>query len=439
MDAFSIARNQFEIRYPDTLKRMTKLVSGNQPEIASAVDDKNEIKTRFPKTSGQTLAFLEESSSPNSHPLKVGVVFSGGPASGGHNVVAGIFEGLKQLESLANLVGFLNGPGGIVHGRFMEVTQTHIDQYRNTGGFDMLGSGRDKIESQQDLEKAAITVDEIGLDTLVVIGGDDSNTNAAVLAEYFASKNIKTRVLGVPKTIDGDLQNEYVEMTFGFHTATQVYAGLVSHIARDIISSRKYYHFVRLMGRAASHIAQEVALLIHPNKVLISEEVAHHGWTLSKVVKDLADLVELREQHNKNFGLILIPEGIVEFMPDVQLLIAELSDSMAKHHDEFEALDELDQKINLVVTWLTPESTRLFLDLPKFVQTQLIADRDPHGNVQVSKIETEKLLGSMVGIELLDRASKAKFNFQSHFFGYEGRCAPPTNFDANYGLSLIHI
>ncbi len=436
MDSFSLARKKFEVRFPDTLKVPTRLSKGDTPEIVSAKNFRKDIKTLFPITSGQSLSRLGECEKSPSEKFRVGVVFSGGPASGGHNVIAGLYEGLVALDCLGEMVGFLNGPGGIIHNRTTVLSATHVADYKNTGGFDLLGSGRDKIESDEHLKMAANTVSKLELDALVVIGGDDSNTNAAVLAEYFASKDLKNRVLGVPKTIDGDLQNEYVEMTFGFHTATQVYAGQVSHIARDILSSRKYYHFVRLMGRAASHIAQEVALNIKPNKVLISEEIYENKSTLSQVVSDLVDLVEKRSKSGKEYGLVLIPEGIVEFMPDVQLLIAELSDAMSKYSEEFEAASEITKKISLVSTWLQAQSKELFLDLPKSVQEQLIADRDPHGNVQVSKIETEKLLGWMVETELKERKSASKFNFQPHFFGYEGRCAPPTNFDANYGYSL---
>lgn len=366
--------------------------------------------------------------------LKLGVVLSGGQAPGGHNVIAGIFDYLQTYAKGSVLYGFKGGPAGIMRNKVVEITADFLYPYRNQGGFDIICSGRDKIETPDQFRQAAETVTKLDLDGLVVIGGDDSNTNACLLAEEFKQRNLKTRVIGCPKTIDGDLKSKQVPTSFGFDTACKIYSELIGNVMVDARSTGKYYHFVRLMGRAASHITLECALQTHPNIALVGEEVALHQQTLKQVTNHIADVVCQRAQRGQNFGVVLIPEGLIDFIPEIQLLIAELNDFLA--HNTCDEQGSWKEK-------LSPQSRELFDSLPHSIQEQLLLDRDPHGNVQVARIETEKMLISMVESELLVRKREGSYSGvfmgQSHFFGYEGRCGMPTNFDAAYCNALGYV
>jgi pyrophosphate--fructose-6-phosphate 1-phosphotransferase len=370
----------------------------------------------------------------------VGVVLSGGQAAGGHNVIAGLFDGLKKANPKNKLLGFLGGPSGIIDGKFKEITPALIDEYRNTGGFDIIQSGRTKIESPEQFEKSKNTLVTNGISALVVTGGDDSNTNAALLAEYLVKENTGIQVIGVPKTIDGDLKNDMVEASFGFDTATKIYSELVGNICRDVNSARKYWHFIRLMGRSASHITLEVAFQCQPNIALIGEEVLAKKMTLGQIIDNIAGVIAKRAEAKKNFGVILVPEGLIEFIPEFKTLIKSLNDILAKHEAEISKAENLKQKKDIVISRLEPALAALMHSLPEGIASQLILDRDPHGNVMVSQIETEKLL-----VEMLDKKLKAmkkentytgKFAAITHFFGYEGRCGFPTSFDSNYCYAL---
>lgn len=389
------------------------------------------IQALFPLTSGQPLLIGKKGNKRSLKPLRVGAVFSGGQAAGGHNVITGIYDSLKQLSPHSRVFGFLGGPDGIIQGNSKELSAEMIASYRNQGGFDMIGSGRTKIETEEQLKATLAVVQEMQLDGLVIIGGDDSNTNAAVLAEYFKKNNCSTKVIGVPKTIDGDLKNAHVAISFGFDTACKTYAEIIGNIARDACSAKKYTHFIRLMGRSASHITLECALATQPNLALISEEVAAEKKTLAQIVSQLSDLVCDRAQAGKNYGVILIPEGLIEFIPEIAVLIKELNAILAQ-----------DPAINTstLTTKLTSASQSCFSSLPEKIQKQLLLKRDPHGNVQVSLIETERLLAEMVQEEMANRVkqgrSKAKFFPVFHFLGYEGRAGYPSNFDCNYCYAL---
>jgi pyrophosphate--fructose-6-phosphate 1-phosphotransferase len=382
--------------------------------------DAEELRKLFPRTFGQPLVTVQEGSPRKGKPLRVGVVFSGGPAAGGHNVIAGLFDGLKRLHAESRLFGFLGGPSGIIQAKFEELTETRLSPYRNQGGFDLIGSGRTKIETEEQLQASVKTMLDLGLDALVIIGGDDSNTNAAILAEYFLEKGCKTQIIGVPKTIDGDLKNAHVGISFGFDTACKVYSEIIGNLARDSFSTKKYTHFIRLMGRSASHIALECALSTHPNYTLIGEEIAAEKKTLSRVVQDLCDLIVKRAEMGKNYGIILIPEGVVEFIPEMKALIHELGQIPAA---------DVPQK-------LSSEAKSCYESLPPSIQKQLLFDRDPHGNVQLSLIETERMLSEMVARELEKRSFKQQFSPLHHFLGYEGRSAFPSLFDSNYCYAL---
>ncbi len=402
------------------------------------------LPEHFPSTQGLPhlqVAALEGCSA--SKAPRVGVVLSGGQAAGGHNVIIGLHDALLRRHGCVNLIGFLGGPSGILDNEVVELNADVIAPYRNQGGFDMIGSGRTKIESPEQFAAAKKTVEALQLDGLVVIGGDDSNTNAALLAEYFKAHNTPCAVVGIPKTIDGDLKTEDVEISFGFDTACRTFSEIIGNIARDALSAKKYTHFIKLMGRSASHIALECALQTHANVTLIGEELARNKATLRDVTKQIADVIAARADAGKNYGIVLIPEGIIEFLPETKLLISELNALLAKESKSFDALATPEDKAAFVVKNLSEEAASCFKAIPQRIQQQLLLDRDPHGNVQVSKIETERLFIASVTEELAkrkkERTFSGKFNAQPHFLGYEGRSALPTNFDANYCYSLGFI
>ena len=371
--------------------------------------------------------------------MNVGIILSGGQAPGGHNVICGIYDAVKKMNKNNKVYGFLMGPGGLVDHNYVELTEDFVDQYRNTGGFDMIGSGRTKLEKVDQFEKGLEIIRELNIKAVVIIGGDDSNTNACVLAEYYAAKNYGVQVIGCPKTIDGDLKNDQIETSFGFDTATKVYSELIGNIERDANSARKYWHFIKLMGRSASHIALECALQTQPNICLISEEIQAKDMTLNQIVEQIASAVAKRAEEGNNFGVVLIPEGLIEFIPAIGRLIDELNDLLAAHGNDYKNLDK-DAQREYIIAHLSKENAETFATLPEGVARQLSLDRDPHGNVQVSLIETEKLISDMVGAKLAEWKKSGKYNgkfaAQHHFFGYEGRCAAPSNFDADYCYAL---
>lgn len=403
-------------------------------EKSSSLDGSEEIKNFFPISFGKEILELKKGREQNHSVKKIGVLFSGGQAAGGHNVIWGIFEGLAKLNSQSELIGFLQGPSGILEGKYIKITKQMLERYKNQGGFDLIGSGRTKIETDEQLKAALLTCQKLKLDGLIIIGGDDSNTNAAVLAEYFLKEKALTSVVGVPKTIDGDLRNEYVEITFGFDTACKTYSEMIGNIEKDALSAKKYYHFIKLMGRSASHIALECAMSTFPNFALIGEEVEKEKKTINDITCKIADLICKRADAGKSYGVILIPEGTVEFIPEMKTLISELNRLFAENQLPPSDIEQFLQKK------LTPPAFNCFSFLPPEIARQLLLDRDPHGNVQVSKIETEKLFMETVAGELKKReakgAYKGKFNSVAHFFGYEGRSGMPSNFDADYCFSL---
>lgn len=431
-----IARASYQPKLPASLLGSVVLKEGANTE---SIADQVAIKELFPNTYGMPLISFEKGAKKD-YPVKnVGVILSGGQAPGGHNVISGLFDGLKALNPENKLYGFLGGPSGLVDHKYMELTKEVIADYRNTGGFDIIGSGRTKLEETAQFDKGAEICHELGIAAIVVIGGDDSNTNACVLAEYYAAKNEGIQVIGCPKTIDGDLKNEMIETSFGFDTACKVYSELIGNIQRDANSAKKYWHFIRLMGRSASHITLECALQSQPNITIISEEVEAKNMTLTDIVDEIVKVIVDRANYGKNFGTVLIPEGLIEFVPAMKKLISELNDLLA-HNDDFNAMESDDEKRQYVKGLLSPEAAQIYRDLPKGIARQLTLDRDPHGNVQVSLIETEKLLIEMVAKRLaILKATgeyKGKFGHIGHFFGYEGRCAIPSNFDADYTYSL---
>ena len=432
--ALQIARASYQPKLPAGLKGAVKVKEGAPTQ---SVDNQEEIKKLFPNTYGMPLVEFVKGEEKNTARMNVGVILSGGQAPGGHNVITGLFDTLKSLNPENRLYGFILGPGGLVDHDYMELTADIIDEYRNTGGFDMIGSGRTKLEKEEQFEKGLEIIRKLDIKAIVIIGGDDSNTNACVLAEYYAAKNYGVQVIGCPKTIDGDLKNDQIETSFGFDTATKVYSELIGNIERDCNSARKYWHFIKVMGRSASHIALECALQVQPNICLVSEEIEKEEKSLNDIVEYIAEIVAARAADGNNFGTVIIPEGLIEFIPAIKKLIAELNDILAK--PEVLSLDRSAQ-IDYVKLNLSDENLAVFASLPTAVSRQLALNRDPHGNVQVSLIETEKLLSSMVAAKLERWKRKGKFvgNFaaQHHFFGYEGRCAAPSNFDADYCYAL---
>jgi diphosphate-dependent phosphofructokinase len=439
LSPLSQARKSYQPKLPTVLRGGAANVAikfGNKTE---SVKDQAKVAELFQNTYGAPTLELVEGQGKEAHALTVGVILSGGQAPGGHNVIAGIFDGIKSVHSESRLLGFLGGPGGFEEGKFIEITASLMDEYRNTGGFDIIASGRTKLETHAQFDTCIEVVKEHLIDTIVIIGGDDSNTNAAVLAEYFKVKQVDCSVIGCPKTIDGDLKNEHIEASFGFDTAAKTYSELIGNIARDANSARKYWHFIKLMGRSASHIALECALQTQPNICLISEEVEARQMTLSEVVKEMADIVETRLLAGKSFGVALIPEGLIEFIPEIKALISELNDTLAHHETEMNAIEDMAGKLAKALELLSESSETVLKTLPQGIQYQLLLDRDPHGNVQVSLIETEKLLIEMVGNDLKARGATSSFKALNHFFGYEGRCAIPSNFDADYCYSLGYV
>lgn len=441
LSPLQIARYSYQPKLPTMLKadiNKIEAVYGNKTE---SVADQDKIKALFPNTYGMPeINFKEGKSTAENKKQVVGVILSGGQAPGGHNVVSGLYDALKKANKDNVLLGFKNGPSGLIDNDFIVFTDEYINEYRNTGGFDIIGSGRTKLEKEEQFEVVAKVAKEHDLNAIVIIGGDDSNTNAAVLAEYFAAHKCGIQVIGCPKTIDGDLKNDEIEISFGFDTATKTFSELIGNIERDANSAKKYWHFIRLMGRSASHIALECALETQPNVCLISEEIEKYEMSLSEIADSIADSVVERSNRGMNFGVVLIPEGLVEFIPEVKLLIAEINELVALEAKEFSKLKEAQDKIAFIHKRLSADSDKVFSILPEDIQGQLLMDRDPHGNVQVSRIETEKLLSSIVEKKLEERKAngsyKGKFNALHHFFGYEGRCAFPSNFDADYCYSL---
>ncbi len=441
-----LERSKFKPTLPSVLRSGPAGVVPRLGKPTQSVSDQETLRGIFPNTYGLPLALLTKGRNPavGKKPFRLGIVFSGGQAPGGHNVLAGLFDALKKANPKNKLIGFIGGPSGILDNKQMEITAAVVDNYRNTGGFDMIQSGRTKIETPEQLATAKKTIEQTTeanrLDGLAVVGGDDSNTNAALLSEYFKKEGVKVSVIGVPKTIDGDLKNSEIEASFGFDTATKIYSELVGNICRDVLSARKYWHFVRLMGRSASHITLEVALKTRPNLALIGEEVLAQKMTLAQVVDQIAQAVARRAEAKKNYGVVLIPEGLIEFIPEMKELISGLNDTLAAHEPRLAAVNSFEEKRDIVAGALPAPLAALLQSLPQSFQAQLMLDRDPHGNVQVSQIETEKLLVEMVKARLAALAVKGnysgKFAAITHFFGYEGRCGAPSNFDATYCYAL---
>ena len=432
--ALQIARAAYQPKLPAGLRGNVSIKEGDPPQ---SVGDQEEIKRLFPNTYGMPLVeFIPTEEKKEYAPMNIGIILSGGQAPGGHNVICGLYDELKKQNAKNKLYGFLMGPGGLVDHKYIELTDAIIDEYRNTGGFDMIGSGRTKLEEVDQFESGLKIIRELGIKAIVIIGGDDSNTNACVLAEYYAAKNYGVQVIGCPKTIDGDLKNDQIETSFGFDTACKTYAEVIGNIQRDANSARKYWHFIKLMGRSASHIALECALQCQPNICIVSEEVEEKNQTLDDIVTYIAEIVAKRAANGNNFGTVLIPEGLIEFIPAMKKLIAELNDLLATP----EAASVTANQRAWILSKLSKENAAIYESLPEGVAKQLTMERDPHGNVQVSLIETEKLLSEMVATKLAAWKKEGKFvgkfAAQHHFFGYEGRCAAPSNYDADYCYAL---
>ena len=443
LSPLQIERLKYQPKLPACLAmgiNSLELVEGSSTQ---SVRDQEQIQNLFKNTYGKPVVTFKNSiSMTTSEQKNVGVILSGGQAPGGHNVIAGLYDALKQANSSNKLYGFLGGPSGIIDGKYIEFTDEFIDQYRNTGGFDIIGSGRTKLETEEQFQKSLEVCKKLNISAVVIIGGDDSNTNAALLAEWFVKNNAGIQVIGCPKTIDGDLKNDQIEISFGFDTATKTYAELIGNIQRDANSAKKYWHFIKIMGRSASHVALEAALQTQPNITLISEEVEEKKMSLEQIVNYMTDIIAKRANIGKNFGIAIIPEGLIEFIPEMKSMIANLNDIMASLENDpnFVNATTIREKFDIVENRLDPDNAKVYNSLPVLIKGQLLADRDPHGNVQVSKIETEKLLIEMISTRLDELRSQGvyigKFSPQSHFFGYEGRCAFPSNFDADYCYSL---
>lgn len=442
LSPLQVERLKYQPKLPSSLSEGINKLAINEGSATESVANQAEIKELFKNTYGKpTVTFKTSSDSKSVEQRNVGVILSGGQAPGGHNVIAGLYDALKQANPSNKLYGFLGGPSGIIEGEYVEFDDKFIDAYRNTGGFDIIGSGRTKLETEEQFEKSLAVCKKLNISAVVIIGGDDSNTNAALLAEWFVANNADIQVIGCPKTIDGDLKNEQIEISFGFDTATKTYGELIGNIQRDANSAKKYWHFIKIMGRSASHVALEAALQTQPNITLISEEVESKKMSLSSIIDYMTDIIVKRSENHKNFGIAVIPEGLIEFIPEMGAMIANLNDIMSSlEKDAKYTSASQSEKFSIIENTLSSENAKVFSSLPTLIKSQLLMDRDPHGNVQVSKIETEKLLISMIEAKL--KALKAegkysgKFSAQSHFFGYEGRCAFPSNFDADYCYSL---
>lgn len=435
------ARYAYEPVLPASLSGSLNSLEVVRGAATESVANQSELKQLFPETYGHpVITFKPGKEAQQYGPINAGVILSGGQAPGGHNVIAGIFDGLKKIHPDSKLFGFLGGPSGILDDKAIELTAGYVDQYRNTGGFDIIGSGRTKLETEEQFERCAEVCEGRGINAIVIIGGDDSNTNAAILAEYFQKTKKSISIIGVPKTIDGDLKNDLIETSFGFDTAVKTYSELIGNIERDANSAKKYWHFIKLMGRSASHICLECALETRPNIALISEEIEQKRTTLDQIVESIVSVIVKRSAHGENFGVVLVPEGLIEFVPEMKILISELNTLLADHEKHFTTLRTFEDQSEWVNKNLSRDSSYVFSTLPNNIQRQLLMDRDPHGNVQVSRIETEQLLIEMVGDRLgelkNEGAYMGSFSSQHHFFGYEGRCAFPSNFDANYCYAL---
>lgn len=442
LSPLQIERLKYQPKLPVSLQGGVNKLELVQGENTKAVRDEEQIQELFKNTYGKPVVTFKTGEEHASSVKNVGVILSGGQAPGGHNVIAGLYDALKTANPSNKLYGFLGGPAGIIDGNYIEFTDALIDDYRNTGGFDIIGSGRTKLESQEQFEKSLATCKKLDVSAVVIIGGDDSNTNAALLAEWFVENNAGIQVIGCPKTIDGDLKNDQIEISFGFDTATKTYGELIGNIQRDANSAKKYWHFIKIMGRSASHVALEAALQTQPNITLISEEVEEKKMSLDSIVSYMAGVIAKRAANGKNFGIVIIPEGLIEFIPEMKSMIANLNDIMGELEQDFDYNNATSahQKFEIVQNRLKSENAKVFDSLPALIKTQLLMDRDPHGNVQVSRIETEKLLIEMIRTKLAEMKSQGeyvgKFSDQAHFFGYEGRCAFPSNFDADYCYSL---
>jgi len=443
LSPLQIERLKYQPKLPASLSEGVNKLELIQGENTQAIADAEQIQELFKNTYGKPIITFESIENENVSEIKnVGVILSGGQAPGGHNVIAGLYDALKSANSENKLYGFLGGPAGIIDGKYVEFTDSFIDEYRNTGGFDIIGSGRTKLESQEQFEKSLEVCKKLNLSAVVVIGGDDSNTNAALLAEWFVENNTGIQVIGCPKTIDGDLKNDQIEISFGFDTATKTYGELIGNIQRDANSAKKYWHFIKIMGRSASHVALEAALQTQPNITLISEEVEEKKMSLDQIITYMADIISQRASKGKNFGIAIIPEGLIEFIPEMKSMISNLNDLMGELEQDinFNNATSTHERFEIVQNRLKSENAGVFASLPALIKAQLLMDRDPHGNVQVSKIETEKLLIEMIRTKLDEMKNQGeyvgKFADQAHFFGYEGRCAFPSNFDADYCYSL---
>lgn len=443
LSPLQIERLKYQPKLPQSLQNGVNGLRMVEGSATQSVRDQEQINALFPNTYGKpTVTFEASNVSKESEIRNVGVILSGGQAPGGHNVIAGLYDALKNANSANKLYGFLGGPSGIIDGKYVEFDDEFINAYRNTGGFDIIGSGRTKLETEEQFEKSLAVCKKLNISAVVIIGGDDSNTNAAMLAEWFVKHNAGIQVIGCPKTIDGDLKNEQIEISFGFDTATKTYAELIGNIERDANSAKKYWHFVKIMGRSASHVALEAALQTQPNITLISEEVQEKKMSLSSIIDYMTDIIVKRANAGKNFGIAVIPEGLIEFIPEMGSMISNLNDIMATLESDpaFVNATTIRDKFDIVENRLEDENAKVYKSLPALIKGQLLADRDPHGNVQVSKIETEKLLIEMISTRLDELKEEGsfigKFSAQSHFFGYEGRCAFPSNFDADYCYSL---
>lgn len=434
------ARYRYQPKLPKMLRGEISDIVAKEGEKTESVADKEKIRALFPNTYGLREVSFEKGKGEKHKRERVGVILSGGQAAGGHNVISGLYDALKKADKENVLIGFKGGPSGLTDDKYVEFDDDFINRFRNTGGFDIIGSGRTKIESEEQFKKAAETAKKHSLTAVVIIGGDDSNTNAAVLAEYFKANDLPIQVIGCPKTIDGDLKNDDIETSFGFDTACKTYSELIGNIERDANSAKKYWHFIKVMGRSASHIALECALETQPNVCLISEEIESKNMSLDDIASFVADSVAKRAENGDNFGVVIIPEGLIEFIPDVKSLISELNDILVKYEKEFKEMNQNGKTSEFLKEKLSPSSFKTYSMLPEEIQKQLMMERDPHGNVQVSLIESEKLVSGLVKKKLDEMAKegkyKGKFNAQHHFFGYEGRCAFPSNFDADYCYSL---